>query len=81
MKRAFKVSNFYGEVHFKQIQRLTILFTGNTLPRRKQSRKGAEEASQLIRKGLHLTGFHTIRPSTEQFFRTDLKNLVQIPST
>ena len=43
MKRACKLSNFHGEVHFRQKQRLTILFTGNTLPRRKQSLKGAED--------------------------------------
>ena len=43
MKRARKVSNVHGEVHFKQKQRLTIAFTGNTLPHRKQSRKGAED--------------------------------------
>ena len=43
MKRAIKVSNVHGEVHFKQKQRLTIVFTGNTLPHRKQSCKGAED--------------------------------------
>ena len=43
MKRARKVSNVHGEVHFKQKQRLTIAFTGNTLPHRKQSSKGAED--------------------------------------
>ena len=43
MKRARKVSNFHGEFHFKQKQRLTIVFTGNTLPHRKQSCKGAED--------------------------------------
>ena len=43
MKRARKVSNVHGEVHFKQKQRLTIAFTGNTLPNRKQSCKGAED--------------------------------------
>ena len=42
MKRARKVSNVRGEVHFKQKQRLTIVFTGNTLPHRKQPYKGAE---------------------------------------
>ena len=42
MKRARKVSNVHGEVHFKQKQRLTIDFTGNTLPRRKLPCKGAE---------------------------------------
>ena len=42
MKRARKVSNFHGEVHFEQKQRLTIVFTRNVLPHRKQSRKGAE---------------------------------------
>ena len=41
MKRARKVSNFQGEGHFKQKQRLTVVFTGNTLPHRKQPRKGA----------------------------------------
>ena len=43
MKRARKVSNVYGEVHFKQKQRLTFAFTGNTLSHRKQSRQGAED--------------------------------------
>ena len=43
MKRARKVSNVHAEVHFKQKQRLTITFTGNALPHRKQSRKGAED--------------------------------------
>ena len=43
MKRARKVSNVHAEVHFKQKQRLTIAFTGNTLPHRKQSRKGTED--------------------------------------
>ena len=43
IKRARKVSNVHGEVHFKQKQRLTIAFTGNKLPHRKQSRKGAED--------------------------------------
>ena len=42
MKRARKVSNVRDEVHFKQKQRLTIVFTENTLPHRKQPRKGAE---------------------------------------
>ena len=42
MKRARKVSNVHGEVHFKQKQRLLFVFTGNTLPLRKQSCKGAE---------------------------------------
>ena len=32
MKRARKVSNFHGEVHSMQKQRLTVVFTGNTLP-------------------------------------------------
>ena len=44
MKRARKVSNVYGEVNFKQNQSLTIAFTGNTLPQRKQSRKSAEDS-------------------------------------
>ena len=43
MKRACKVSNFHGEVHFKQKQMLTIAFPGNTLLHRKQSRKSAED--------------------------------------
>ena len=43
MKRARKVSNIHGEVHFKEKQRLTIVCTGNTLPHRKQSGKGAED--------------------------------------
>ena len=42
MKRARKVCNVHGEVHFKQKQRQTIVFTGNTLPYRKQPCKGAE---------------------------------------
>ena len=42
MKRARKVSNVHGEAHFKQKQRLTIAFTGNKLPHRKQSRKSAD---------------------------------------
>ena len=42
MKRARKVSNVHGEVHLKQKQRLTIVFTGNTLPNRKQSYEGAD---------------------------------------
>ena len=43
MKRARKISNIHGEVHFKEKQRLTIAFIGNTLPHRKQSGKGAED--------------------------------------
>ena len=43
MKRARKVSNVHVQVHFKQKQRLTIAFTGNTLPYRNQSRKDAED--------------------------------------
>ena len=43
MKEARKVSNFHGEVHFKQKQRLNIAFSGNTLPHRKQSRKNAKD--------------------------------------
>ena len=31
MKKDRKVSNVHGEVHFKQKQRLSIAFTGNTL--------------------------------------------------
>ena len=42
MKRARKVSNVHGEVYFKQKQRLAIVFTGNTLPHRKQPYKGEE---------------------------------------
>ena len=42
MKRARKVSNVHGEVHLKQKQRLAIVFTGNTLPNRKQSYKDAD---------------------------------------
>ena len=42
MKRARKVSNVYGEVHFKQKHRLTIVFTGNALPHRKHPCKGGE---------------------------------------
>ena len=43
MKNTRKVSNVHGEVHFKQKQRLTITFTRNTLPNRRQSRKVAED--------------------------------------
>ena len=43
MKGARKVFNAHGEVYFKQKQRLTIAFAGNTLPHRNQSRKGAED--------------------------------------
>ena len=44
MKRARKVSNVHPEVYFKEKQRLTITFTENKLPRRKPSRKGAEDS-------------------------------------
>ena len=47
MKRARKVSNVHGEVHFKQKQRLSIVFTGNTLPHR-NSRVKAQCISFLI---------------------------------
>ena len=47
MKRARKVSNVHGEVHFKQKQRLTIDFTGNTLLRRNSPVK-AQSISLLI---------------------------------
>ena len=43
MKRAGKVSNVHGEVHFKQKQKLTIAFTGYSFCHRKQSRKDAED--------------------------------------
>ena len=49
MKRARKVSNVHGEVHFKQKQGLIIVFAGNTSPpfppppHRKHSRKGTED--------------------------------------
>ena len=43
MKRACKISNVLGEVHFKQKQRLTIAFTGSTLSHRIQPRKGAKD--------------------------------------
>ena len=43
MKRARKVSNVHGEVHFKQKQRLAIVFTGSTLPHRKQPRNDVED--------------------------------------
>ena len=46
MKRPCKVSNSHGshgEVHFKEKQRLTIVFIGYTLPHRKHSGKGAED--------------------------------------
>ena len=42
MERTRKVSNVQGEVHFNQKQRLTIVFTGNTLLHRKLSCQGAE---------------------------------------
>ena len=42
MERARTVSNVHGEVHFKQKQRLSIVFSGNTLPHREQPCKGAE---------------------------------------
>ena len=42
MERARTVSNVHGEVHFKQKQRLSIVFSGNTLPHREQSCKSAE---------------------------------------
>ena len=42
-EKSRKVSNVHGEVNFKQKQRLTIAFNGNTLPYRKESRKGAED--------------------------------------
>ena len=41
MKKAHKVSNVDDEVHFKQKQRLTIAFTENALPHRKDSGKSA----------------------------------------
>ena len=44
MKTVRKVSNGHDEVHFKQKQRLTIAFTGNAHPQRKQPRKGAEDS-------------------------------------
>ena len=40
MKRASKASNVHGEFYLKQNQRLTIAYTGNRLPDKKQSRKG-----------------------------------------
>ena len=43
MKRARKVSNIHGEVHFKEKQRLTIVFTGYALPHRKHPSKDAED--------------------------------------
>ena len=43
MKRACKVCNVHDEVYFKQKQRLTIVFTGNTLLHRNQFYKGAED--------------------------------------
>ena len=42
MKRVRKVRNVRGEVHFKQKQRLTIFFTENTFPYRKQPYKCTE---------------------------------------
>ena len=51
MKEASKVSNVHGQFHFKQKQRLTIVFTGNTLSHwryciywKYTSRKGAEDS-------------------------------------
>ena len=43
MKRTRKVSTAHCEVYLKQKQGLTIAFTGNTLPYRKQFRKGAKD--------------------------------------
>ena len=43
MKRARKVSNVHGEVHFKQKQKPTIAFAGNTLSYRKRSCKDSED--------------------------------------
>ena len=48
MKRARKVSNVHGEVHFKQKQMLTIAFTGNTLPTESSPVK-AQKISLLIK--------------------------------
>ena len=45
-ERARKVSNVHGEVHFKQKQRLTIVFTVNTLPHRQLSCKGTEDFTE-----------------------------------
>ena len=42
-KRTRKVSNAHGEVHFKQKQRLIIVFSGNTLHHRNLSCKSAED--------------------------------------
>ena len=58
-KRARKVSNGHGEVHFKQKQRLIIAFTGNTppspppIPPTESSPVKAQKISLLIK-------FHTI---------------------
>ena len=43
MKSARQVSHVHGEVYFKQKQRLTIVFTENTLLHRKKPRKSAED--------------------------------------
>ena len=40
MKKHSKFSNVHGEVRFKQKERLTIAFTRNILPHRKQCCKG-----------------------------------------
>ena len=42
MKRARKVSNLHVEVHFKQKQRLTIVFYWKYTPPKKAPCKGAE---------------------------------------
>ena len=49
MKRARKVSNVQAEVHFKQKQRLTIAFTGNTLPVGKNGPVKVQKISLLIK--------------------------------
>ena len=55
MKRARKVSNIHGEIHFQQKQRLTIVFTGNTLPHRKRAHKGADFIVDKIACHQHVT--------------------------
>ena len=54
MKRARKVSNVHGEVHFKQKQGLIIVFAGNTsplppLPPTESSSVKAQKISLLIK--------------------------------
>ena len=64
MKRARKVSNIHGEIHFQQKQRLTIVFTGNTLPHRKRAHKGADFIVDKIACHQHVTLTKLNSPTT-----------------